>query len=153
MGICLRYSQSREQAEEILNDGFLKVFSYLSKHQEVHSFKAWLRKVLVNAAIDHHRSNQKHYYSNDIENIYDHNIHIQDPDQLSEQDLITFIQLLPPAYQMVFNLYAIEGYKHREIAQKLGITEGTSKSNLAKARTHLKRMLSIGGYGEEDEHE
>lgn len=143
MAISLRYTKSREQAEEVVNDGFLKVFTHIDSHNPGKSFKSWLRRIMINTAIDHHRKHEKHENPKDIEQVYDHHIPSDSLEQLSEQELIQLIQLLPPAYRMSFNLYAIEGYKHHEIAEKLGITVGTSKSNLAKARKHLRRMLRI----------
>lgn len=146
MGIGLRYAQTREEAEEIVNDGFLKVFLRLETHDQLHSFKSWIRRIFINAAIDHHRKHEKHYQVKNIEFLYDQQTPSTSLEQLSEQELIRLIQLLPPAYRLVFNLYAIEGFKHREIAEKLEITIGTSKSNLAKARKHLQRMVRVAAY-------
>ena len=141
MSICLRYSKNREEAQEILNDGFMKVFNNLDKYNPTLSFKGWLRRILVNAAIDYYRKHHKHHHTLEIV----HNKHIDaSPDalhNLSVQEIMDMVQLLPPAYRLVFNLYAVEGYKHQEIAQELGISIGASKSNLAKARMKLRAML------------
>lgn len=143
LSISLRYCRSREEAEEIVNDSFLKVFLGLGNHRKSSSFKSWLRRILIHTAIDHYRQNEKHYQSKDIEQVYDYQVSADSIEQLSEKELIAMVQLLSPAYRMAFNLYAIEGYKHREIARKLDISIGTSKSNLAKARKQLRRILQV----------
>ena len=142
MGVCLRYANGREEAEEILNDGFLKIFTRLEQHRTGNSFKAWLRKTMIHSAIDHFRKHQKHYKHIDIVSTMHYT---PDPDimsMLSSKEILLMVQKLTPAYRMAFVLHAIEGFKHPEIAEKLGITVGTSKSNLAKARAKLKKMLA-----------
>ncbi len=141
MGICLRYSRSREEAIEILNDGFVKIFSRLEKYARGLSFKAWLRRVMINAAIDYFRRSEKHYHSLDISHAQYETSSESVLDELSAGEIIQAIQKLPPSYRMVFNLHVIEGYKHEEIAHQLNISVGTSKSNLAVARNKLKKML------------
>ncbi|MEZ4826542.1 MAG: sigma-70 family RNA polymerase sigma factor [Bacteroidia bacterium] len=141
MGICLRYSQNREEAKEIVNDGFLKIFAHIRDQREERSFKAWLRKIMIHASIDYFRRNEKYYGQSEI-SPFIKDLSVTDGNAaLSEQEILRLVQLLPPAYRMVFNLYAIEGYKHHEIAEMTGTTVGTSKSNLAKARLRLKEML------------
>jgi len=141
MGICLRYARSRDEAIEILNDGFFKIMTNLDKYTPALSFKGWLRKIMINASIDHYRRNEKHYDAVDIS--YAKNEHLSEDilSSLSEEVIISAIQELPPSYRVVFNLYCIEGYKHSEIANKLNISEGTSKSNLNIARTKLMKLL------------
>ena len=141
MGICLRYSRTREEAIEIVNDGYVKIFSRLDKYTKGLSFKGWLRKVMINSAIDYYRRNEKHYHSLDISHVHYEITSESVLDQLSEKDIIAAIQLLPASYRMVFNLFVIEGYKHDEIANQLNISVGTSKSNLAIARNKLKKIL------------
>ncbi len=141
MGICIRYSRTREEAIEILNDGFVKIFSKLDQYSPGLSFKGWLRKVMINSAIDYFRRNEKHYNSLDISHVQYESSTETVLDHLSEQEIISAIQLLPPSYRMVFNLYVIEGYKHEEIANQLNISVGTTKSNLAIARNKLKKIL------------
>jgi RNA polymerase sigma factor (sigma-70 family) len=143
MGICLRYSRSRDEAIEILNDGFYKIMTNLDKYTPGLSFKGWLRRIMTNASIDHYRRNEKHYNSVDISYIKTAQLSPEVLDNLSEEVILQAIQELPPSYRMVFNLYCMEGYKHSEIAQKLNISEGTSKSNLNTARTKLKKALSL----------
>ena len=141
MGICLRYSRTREEATEILNDGFIKIFTKLDHYSPGLSFKGWIRKVMINSAIDSFRRNEKHYNSLDISHVHYESSSETVLDHLSEQEIISAIQLLPPSYRMVFNLFVIEGYKHEEIANQLGISVGTTKSNLAIARNKLKKIL------------
>ena len=141
MSICLRYSKNRQEAEEIVNDGFIKILSNLDKYNVNLSFKGWLRRIMINTSIDFFRKNEKHYNSLDI--VYAQNVSVsaEGLKKLSEEEIMNVVQNLPPSYRMVFNLFVVEGYKHDEIAQKLGISVGTSKSNLAKARMKLKIML------------
>lgn len=152
MGICLRYSRTREEAVEILNDGFIKIFTKLDHYSKGLSFKGWLRRVLINSAIDYFRRNERHYHSLDISHVYYESASENIIDKLSEEVIIAAIQRLPPSYRMVFNLYVIEGYKHEEIANQLNISVGTSKSNLAIARNKLKKIL-IAEEGEHLKHE
>ena len=153
MSICLRYSRDREEAVEIVNDGFVKMFSKLDRFKDNTSFKAWLRRILINSAIDYYRKNEKHYHNVDISYAKHEYVTEDALSKISEKEIIELIQELPPSYRMVFNLFVIEGFNHREIANKLGISMGTSKSNLAIARSKLKRRLlnmnkqSILGHG------
>jgi len=144
MSICLPYTKDKTEAEEVANDGFIKVFNHLSSYDSVQSFKGWLRRIMVNSAIDYYRRNKKHYNHDDIENAYDaDSFDTSVIDQLSANEIMEQVQKLPPAYQLVFNLYAVEGYKHQEIAKQLNISEGTSKSNLYKAKAKLKEQLEL----------
>lgn len=146
MTISIRYAKNREAAEEIVNDGFVKMFRNLHKFNPNYSFRAWLRRIMINAAIDHHRRNKKHQHTIDIAHAQHVTSDITGLDNVALQDILKLVQELAPSYRMVFNLYAIEGYKHREIAEQLGITEGTSKSNLAIARHKLQKMLVALGH-------
>ena len=153
MSICLRYSKDREEAVEIVNDGFVKLFSNLDRYKDNTSFKAWLRRILINSSIDYYRRNEKHYHNVDISYAKHEYITEDAVSRISEQEIVDLIQELPPSYRLVFNLFVIEGFKHREISNKLNISIGTSKSNLAIARSKLKRRLltmnkqSILGHG------
>jgi RNA polymerase sigma factor (sigma-70 family) len=141
MGICCRYSPSRDEAKEILNDGFLKVFTHIKAYDTDRPFVSWFSKILVNTAINHYRKNLKFQLHQDLTMAKS----IQNEESIisgiAYQEVLEMIQELPATYRMVFNLYVMEGYKHREIAQQLGITVGTSKSNLSRAREHLRRIL------------
>ncbi len=141
MGICLRYSRTREEAVEIVNDGFIKIFTKLDRYSKGLSFKGWLRKVMINSAIDYFRKNEKHYNSLDISHGQYEVASETILDKLAAEEIIAAIQRLPPSYRMVFNLYVIEGFKHDEIANQLNISSGTSKSNLAIARSKLQKIL------------
>ena len=143
IGICLRYSRTRDEATEILNDGFLKIFTKLDHYTKGLSFTGWLRKVMINCAIDYYRRNEKHYHALDISHVQYEAVSETALDALSAEEIIAAVQKLPPSYRMVFNLFVIEGYKHEEIANMVGISVGTSKSNLAVAREKLKKMLII----------
>lgn len=148
MSICERYAGSKEDSVEILNDGFLKIFKELHKFRpsyadSIASFKGWLRQIMIYTAIDHYRKTKKHlanHYSDP--SVLQLAIHQETVlDKLSYEEILKAIQLLSPAYRTVFNLFVIEGLSHDEISKKLGIAEGTSKSNLAKARMQLQKIL------------
>jgi len=141
MGVCLRYSNNKEDALDILHEGFIKVFNHIAKYQPGTSLNAWIRRIMVNSAIDFYRKSIRRR-TEDIETAFD--ISSNDADaisQCSEKEILAAVQQLSPAYRAVFNLYIIEGYSHREIAEQLEITESTSRSNLVKARTKLKAIL------------
>ena len=142
MSICLRYSKTREEAREILNDGFMKVFAKISQYNPETSFQGWLRRIMINTAIDHYRKELKHYHQSSLDSSVQPFVTTMTAvEDLSHQELMALVQELSPAYRAVFNLYVIDGYNHKEIAELLGITEGTSKSNLLKAREVLKGKL------------
>jgi RNA polymerase sigma-70 factor (ECF subfamily) len=146
--ICDRYAGNKDDAVEILNDGFLKIFKEIHKYQPAYadtvaSFTGWLRKIMVYTAIDHFRKNKKHlaHGHTDPSLLQIASPHETALDKLSHEEILKAIQFLSPAYRTVFNLFVIEGLSHDEISKKLGIAEGTSKSNLAKARIHLHKIL------------
>jgi RNA polymerase sigma factor (sigma-70 family) len=142
MGICLRYAANHYQAAEIMNQGFLKVFTNLDKYSTEKPFKAWLGRIMINTSINYYRSNLKMSQMEDLEKA-EGVIHNDLPDsKLTYDDLIAMVHQLPQAYRTVFNLFAIEGYTHEEIGKLLNISEGTSKSNLFKAREKLKKMIT-----------
>jgi len=151
MGVCLRYSDTEEDALDILHEGFIKVFKNIGKYQPGTSLASWIRRIMVNTAIDYYRKNVRRR-TEDIDQAYD--LSSQDADavsQCSEKEILEAIQQLSPAYRAVFNLYVIEGYSHKEIAEALDITESTSRSNLVKARLKLKELLTSRFYGYEEE--
>ena len=142
LGVCMRYSTSQEDARDILNEAFVKVFRYLARYQIGTSLDAWIRRIMINTAIDFYRKEMRHRHE-DIELVYNNVSEEADVSSIySAKEMLLVIQKLPPSYRAVFNLYAIEGYAHKEIADILNITESTSRSNLVKARTKLKEMLS-----------
>lgn len=141
MGICLRYAGNRDEAAEVMNQGFFKVFTHIERYDMERPFKAWLGKIMMNVSIDFYRANLKMAYTEDLDKAE----HLSDGDHvdrnLNYNDLLAMVQQLPHAYRTVFNLFAIDGYSHDEIAAKLNINAGTSKSNLHKARQKLKQMI------------
>jgi RNA polymerase sigma-70 factor (ECF subfamily) len=148
MAICDRYTNNQEDAVEILNDGFLKIFKEIHHYKPaysdvVSSFKGWLRKIMVYTAIDHFRKNQKHKVLTELDNVvYQVEAANEDAiDKLSHEEIIRSIQELSPGYRTVLNLFIIDGLSHEEISNKLGISTGTSKSNLSKARRQLQKIL------------
>jgi len=142
MGICLRYANNQLDAASIINEGFFKIFSNIKKYDFTRPFAAWVSKIMTNTAIDFYRANLKFTNNEDLSN-YEQASTTYDAiyDKLNYQDLLFMVQSLSPAYRTVFNLYAIEGYTHEEIAGILHISIGTSKSNLFKARAKLVEML------------
>lgn len=142
MGVCLRYSNNSEDARDIFNEGFVKVFRYLRRYKIGTSLDSWIRRIMINTAIDFYRKAVRHR-TEDIEQAqYTPSGGEDAVSKYSAQEIMNVIQKLPPSYRAVFNLYAIEGYSHREVANTLGISESTSRSNLVKARTKLKVMLA-----------
>ncbi len=141
--ICSRYSSNEQEMEEIINDGFLKIFTNLSKYDNSQPFKAWLRTIMVNTAIDYYRSNKKYRLQMPIDGLEIADFDEDIIGQLSADEIMKLVAKLSPTYRMVFMLYVVEGYKHREIAERLGIQEGTSKSNLQDARLKLQEMIRI----------
>ncbi len=141
MNICLHYSSNREEAGEILNDGFLKVFKNLKQYRRQSAFKSWLRRILINASIDYYRRYHRDEVSLEVVHLRETTIVNEAPGQLELDDVMRAVQQLPPAYRLVFNLHVVEGFSHPEIAKELGISTGTSKSNLAKAKKKLQNML------------
>ena len=142
MSICLRYAHTRESALEVMNDGFLKVFTRLDQYDPAQPFKGWLRRILINAAIDHYRQEVRHQHES-IEP-FEQTVVSETANafsQLAHEDLMKLIQQLSPAYRLVFNLYVMDGFTHEEIAGQLGISVGASKSNLARARENLRLLV------------
>lgn len=145
LAVCFRYSKNKEEAEDTLQEGFLKVFENIKSFKREGSLEGWIRRIMVNTAIQKFRKNASMISVESIENVSSSlNQHsFEDTmSQLSAKELIALIQTLPPKCQMVFNLFVFEGLKHKEIGERLGITEGTSKSNLSDARTILQRLVT-----------
>ena len=138
MGVVLRYAYSKEEAYEILNDSFLKVFDKIDKYEPTYSFKSWISRIMVNTAIDYYRKNKKHMYHQDIEAAYNESHPSESVSTLSVKDIMLLLNKLPEIYRLTFNLYEIEGYSHDEIASKMGISASTSRSNLTRAKKKLR---------------
>lgn len=146
-GVCLRYSKSEEQAEDALQDGFIKVYKNLKKYQGNGSFEGWIRRIIVNTCLDSIRKNVKYQDNVTIDDVgYKIEQHIFVLDQLGEQDLLRLINELPDGYRIIFNMFAIEGYSHKEIAEELNISENTSKSQYSRARAYLRAKLEEIGF-------
>ena len=141
--VCLRYANSPEEAQDLLQDGFIKVYRNLHRFRFEGSFEGWIRRVFINSSIEHFRkkSLQLSRVSEKEEGTVE-DTDISALDSLAEKDIIHLIQELSPGYRTVFNLYVIEGYSHKEIADQLGISEGTSKSQLARARSILQKKVT-----------
>lgn len=141
MGLCMRYASNQDEALDILHEGFIKVFKNMHRYEPGTSLSSWIKRIMVNTAIDFYRKMVRRR-TEDIDTAY----HLGAPDadalsQLTEQEILQAIQDLSPAYRAVFNLYVIEGYSHKEIADMLDITDSTSRSNLVKARIKLQEAL------------
>lgn len=141
--VCARYTTSREEAEDILQEGFITVFEKLSQFKGEGSLEGWVRRILVNRAIEHYRKTSKVFPLIDIEDVQEQVVDVNDVmSNIASAELLEMIQTLPPMYKMVFNLYIFEEMNHKEIAERLGIVEGTSKSNLFHARMLLRKKLN-----------
>ena len=143
--VCLRYSSTREEAEDTLQEGFMKVFENIKKFRSEGSMEGWIRKIMVNAALQKFRATKQEKNSVSLDEHENNLPHYSDDDILSRlgvKEMIAMIQNRSPSYRMVFNLYVFEGMKHREIAEQLGISEGTSKSNLSDAKTILQKAVN-----------
>lgn len=140
--ICYRYLKNPMEAEDVLVTAFTKVFERIEQFKGDGSFEGWLRRIVVNEALTQLRRNRSVYLETDIEAADREPDYAQLSDHLETEDLLKMVQQLPAGYQMVFNMYAIDGYSHKEIAEHLGISENTSKSQLSRARTYLQRMLT-----------
>jgi len=142
--ICLRYAIDRSEAEDILQDGFIKIYTDLHQYSFKGPLGGWMRRVMVNAALQHIRKNKRRLQTAEIKEAIhkytqDHTVY----DNLNAQELTNMIQKLPEGYRVVFNLYVVEGYSHKEIAQMLKISESTSKTQLFKAKKALRKMLEF----------
>ncbi len=142
MALCLRYAYTNFEAEDIFQEAFVKVFQKLNQYQNKGSFEGWMRHIFVNTALNHYTKNKKHYQHEDVEQQFDISVaEVDIMSRLSHEDLLTLIQQLPDGYRMIFNLNVIEGYTHKEISDMLGINEGTSKSQLSKAKSILQKKI------------
>ena len=141
LGVCFRYTKSISDAEEVLQEGFIKVFKNLQKFRSEGSFEGWVRRIFVNTAIEHYRKKVKLYNVTEVQENTVEDASLDALDSLATKDILKVINELSPGYKAVFNMHVIEGYSHKEIADILGITEGTSKSQLARAKGVLKKLL------------
>jgi len=147
LGVCFRYSKTMDEAEDVLQEGFIKVFQKINTYKGKGSFEGWMRRIMVNTAINNFKANSKHYYHEDVESDSkiglktDETIPFEIENEFNKDIVVKLIHELPSGYQMVFNLYVIEGLTHKEIADELEISINTSKSQLSKARKWLRNKL------------
>ncbi len=140
-GLCYRYVRHAMEAEDILVTAFTKIFERIEQFKGEGSFEGWMRRVVVNEALTYLRKSRTMYLETDLEQADRQPDYDQLGDHLEEEDLLKMIQELPAGYRLVFNMYAIDGYSHKEIAEQLGISENTSKSQLSRARVYLQKLL------------
>lgn len=142
LGVCLRYASSTDEAQDILQDGFIKVFDKIEAFNAKGSLEGWIRRIMVNTALDNFRKNKKHMNQTDVDDVKyllkADNFVIE---SLEAKALLKIIQTLPTGFRTVFNLYAIEGYSHKEIGVMLDVSEGTSKSQYSRARAYIQKIL------------
>ena len=139
--VCLRYSGNAADAQDLLQEGFIKVFKNLNKFRGEGSFEGWMRRIFLNTSIEHYRKKVNMLSVTETQEVTIEDKEWNILDNLAEKDIISMIHELSPGYRVVFNMHVIEGYSHKEIADVLGINEGTSKSQLARAKGVLKKMV------------
>lgn len=140
-GVCIRYTKDQSAAEDVLHEGFIKIFTNISSFKGKGSFEGWMRRIMINTALERYRKNFQMYSVGEVSDLdigIKANTIVSD---ISAQDLLEIVKQLPAAYKLVFNLYAIDGYTHKEISEKLNISIGTSKSNLSRARKILQTKV------------
>ena len=144
-GVCLQYTGSHDDGKDVLQESFIKIFTNLHTFSGVGSFEGWMRRIVVNTALEKHRNRFYLFKVEDLGMVVEPAdvSGFSDYSGLEAEDLLNLIVKLPPKYRMVFNLYALEGYSHKEIASMLNISEGTSKSNLSRARNILQKKVEI----------
>lgn len=143
LGVCMRYATDKGEAEDMLQNGFVRVFNRLDDFRGDGAFEGWVRRIMVHSSIEYYRKHHKMVHLVDVvETGYEPSVNEAAAGNLNAKDLLGLIQQLSPNYRMVFNLYAVDGYSHKEISGIMGITEGASKSQLSRARTILKDMVT-----------
>ena len=143
-GVCLRYLKNNDEAEDALQDGFIRIFANIDTYNFKGSFDGWIRRIIVNTTINYHNFNLKHHFHVDYSEIENSEIDAKsNNDVYSVEALLSLIRSLPEGYKQIFNLYEIDGYNHKEIAEMLGISINTSKSQLMKAKNMLKAKMNI----------
>ena len=145
-GVCLRYMKDHNLAQDTLQDGFVKIFTKLSDYNGKGSFEGWMRRIVVNTCLDQLRKDQKLKVNTPIDDV---SFLVKDnhwiEEELTAKDLLKLVESLPDGYRVVFNMFAIEGYSHKEIAEQLNISENTSKSQFSRAKSHLrKKLIELG---------
>jgi RNA polymerase sigma-70 factor (ECF subfamily) len=144
MGVCLRYCKDKETAKDLLHDGFLKIYTHLDSFEGKGSFEGWMRRIMINTALEYLRKQNDEGYSTNIEEAFtltngDYGI----LEKMQAEELIRLIQKLPDSYRMAFNLFVIEGYSHKEISKILNITESSSRVYVTRAKQYLQTMIGL----------
>lgn len=142
MGVCYRYVKNPADAEDVLQEGFIKVFTRLEQYRFSGSLEGWIRRIMVTTAINHLKKNRYFQQNLEIENAIEVSAGVQTDQPVQNKDMIETIRALPPGYRTILNLYAVEGYSHKEIGELLGIGESTSRSQYARAKTLLSKMIT-----------
>jgi RNA polymerase sigma factor (sigma-70 family) len=143
MGVCLRYANDSSEAEDIFQEAFIKIFSHIDQVRP-ETLSAWIKRIVINTAINHYRQQKKHHEIDEINDVVENeyfDTQTNAIDNMSQEELLNLVQKLPKGYKMVFNLYAIEGYAHKEIGEIMNITEANSKNIYAKAKKSLQKMI------------
>ncbi len=142
-GICLRYSKSEAEAEDVLQEGFVKILTKINDFKDIGSFEGWMKRIIVNTAISFYHKNKKYNETYDIDEITEKNTenYVWGNEDFTKEELLKVINDLPEGYRVIFNMYAIEGYKHKEIAEKLNISHNTSKSQYLRAKERIREKL------------
>ena len=140
--VCLRYAIDESEAQDMLQEGFIRLFKHLNGFKGEGSFEGWVRRIFVHTAIKYYHKMRKHNGAVDLSQVYDHSIDATVIDSMSQQEVLALVKKLPEGYQIVFNMYAIEGYSHKDIAARLNIQESTSRSQLVKARKLLQTQIT-----------
>jgi RNA polymerase sigma factor (sigma-70 family) len=142
LGVCFRYATDKMEAEDMMQNGFIKVFQKIDAFRDEGSFEGWIRRIMVHSSIEYYRKHHKMMQLVDLDDAANEtSVNPLATAKLEAKDLMLLIQQLAPGYRIVFNLFAIEGYSHKEIAAIVGITEGASKSQLSRARAVLKEQI------------
>lgn len=142
MGVCMRYTNNRDEAEDVLQDGFVKVFEKISSFQSQGSFEGWLRRIFVNTALDNIRKNKENNLLADIDQVgYSLDAGTNVESDFNAGELLEILNKIPAGYKVVFNMFVIEGYSHKEIADELGVSESTSKTQFLRAKAYLMKVM------------
>jgi len=141
-GVCLRYCRNYDDAKDILQDGFIKVFDKIEQFGQRGSFEGWIRRIMINTALERYRKNSQTLTLEKLPEISENEEYDETECRFSMNELLEYVQKLPERYRMVFNLYVFEEMTHKEVAETMGITEGTSKSDLSRARTILQKQIN-----------
>lgn len=142
MGVCLRYTNNRDEAEDVLQDGFVKVFEKIGSFQSQGSFEGWLRRIFVNTSLDSIRKNKENNLLADIDQVgYSLDSGTSVESDMNADELMKILNSIPAGYKVVFNMFVIEGYSHKEIAEELGVSESTSKTQFLRAKAYLMKIM------------